>query len=142
MSEKTPRQLGTEAEALRSNSYRIESRLVGDLGQLDEYLEDVEYNNKIASGDETERWEGDKNSSEQARELSQQEQKFITDTLRPRIDYFKEASAARAQEAAAHYEQNAAGYHDLGVLEAALDGVHINAQEPMDAQKHPENDPN
>jgi len=141
MSEKTPRQFGAEAKALMGQYGQIEDRAVSSSEALEYHQEYADYYNEIASGNEVERLEGDTTSVEQARKLSQASLKRVAD-LQPRVDYWTERSVVYTEEAAKHYEQNAASYHDLGVLEAAMDGIHINTQKPKDAEEHPKNDEN
>lgn len=149
MSEKTPRQLGKEAEMFKSLSRDAEDRLYRASVKVSDLQDEAEYFGRVAAGDDVESLKSEKEhwagyvpaSPEKARELSQGALKLLVDEQPIVYEHATELAKYR-REVTEHYKQNAAGYHDLAVLEAAMDGVHINVQKPKGAEEHPENNQN
>lgn len=143
MSEKTPRQLGKEAAMFRTLNHEADDRLVRASAEVSNLQDQAEYFGRVAAGDDVESLKGEKEhwagyvsaSPEKARELSRGALKLLADE-QPSVYERATERAKYTKEAAEHLKQNAAGYHDLAVLEAAMDGVQINVQKPKDAEEH------
>ncbi|MFI5212615.1 MAG: hypothetical protein ACHQTE_01485 [Candidatus Saccharimonadales bacterium] len=144
MSEKTPRQLGKEVEMFRSLNHDAEGRLLRASLDVDNLQDQADYFGRVAAGDDVESLKAEKEwwagyapaSREQARELSREALKLVADEYQPIVYERATERAKYTREAAEHYEQNAAGYHDLAVLEAAMDGVPINVRQSKAAKEH------
>jgi hypothetical protein len=138
MSEKTPRQIAAKAEVFYADHKTIAPVLEAVSQKVEHEISQVQRFHNLA------------NALESGKEAPGRDFTLEEDIQRRRImrDHTAEwlgksvmkqgeliqESGANLRKAAKHYKKNAAGYYELGVHEAALDGVYINVQQPQSTE--------
>lgn len=139
MSEKTPRQLGEEAEAIYSEYKAVERDLREADDNVDLFTADTQlYHHQLTQAESGKvPFYVDDVESHKAAKLKNRDHAF--EFLKGAIlkqGELRYASGRNFNKAQAHYHENADGYVDLAILDAEMDGIHINVQQPRETEEH------
>lgn len=139
---KTPRQLGEEAKALRDEHAQIEKALDSTRSDLEGSIGNAIWNDGwVRTMDDGRRTYKGFSAARHARsyEGHKEQRDRKLDGLGELVlkqGVLEQASYDHLSKAAKHFKQNAEGYHDLAVLEAAMDSAHIDVQQVEVPEDH------
>ncbi len=136
MIEKTPRKLAKKAQAHYGEHKDIEHRLADVTKNVSDYTSDAQYEEGWAKvlekGGSTYRhlslFEGHSDTPEKHRTERDEKLKMLGGAVLIQGELMDE-SDAHLDRAYRHYRKNESAYHDLAILESAMDGVEINVQQ-------------
>ncbi len=138
MTEKTPRKLGEEAKNLYGEHKDIEASLTEATLSVAVHKSDVRFHNgMLAALEDGKRsyYLGGRGGNLDSTDM-RYESEMVDDLLKGLGDavmdegFSLDQSDKHMKQAARHYRRNNVNYHTLAVAEAALDGIHINVQQP------------
>lgn len=144
MSEKTPRQIGKEAEVLYAQHKHIAPELQGATEAVESHISMAQHFHNLANAMESgkvapEFEEFSVEENVQRRRGMRDEALVVLGKSVLRQGELTEKSDTNLHEATQHYEENAAAYHKLAVHEADMDGVHINVDQSHDTEELSDN---
>ena len=144
MPEKTPRQIGKEAEALYAKHKLIAPELQGITEAVENYTSMAQHFHNLAnameSGEVAPEFEEFSVEENVQRRRGMRDEALATlgkSVLRQ--GELAKKSETNLHEATQHYEENAAAYHKLAVHEADMDGIHINVDQSRDTKEPSDN---